>query len=298
MKIIAPITIVDSTLAASNVAENDYPAYNAATSYALNDYVIYVQANIHKIYQSLVANNIGNAVDNATKWLDCGATNRWKMFDQSIQSQTQNSASVACIFTINGRCNSLAALNIDAASMRVTMTDAVDGLVYNKTYSLISYAGLNNWYSWLFSPIVRITDIAITDMPSYGNATISVSFASPAATVSVGSLILGNSQIVGGTQYGMKLGTTSYSIKTQDAFGNYTITKRAYRRTGELSVMVDGNYVDQLMQLLGTFRDTPVVYIGTGVYASDLIYGFYSDFSVTVTYPTMSLLAITIQGLT
>lgn len=301
MKIIAPNAIVDATLASSNVPETDYAAYAAGTTYAINAYVIYVAANVHKIYQSLIASNLGNdptIAANSTKWLDCGSTNRWKLHDLSVQSQTINALSIANIYSVSGRCNALAALNLDAASMTVTMTDVTDGMVYNKTISLTSYAGINSWYSWFFEPIVRITDIALTDLPSYGNATVAVSFSSPSGNVAVGALILGNSKIIGATQYGMKLSTTSYSTKTQDQFGNYSITKRAYRKTADLSVLVDGSYVDQLQRLLVTYRDVPMVYLGTGIYSADLIFGFYKEASITVSYPTTSLLTINIEGLT
>jgi hypothetical protein len=45
MKVIRPITINDAALASSNVAENDYAAYSAGTTYNLGDRAIYVGSN-------------------------------------------------------------------------------------------------------------------------------------------------------------------------------------------------------------------------------------------------------------
>ncbi len=56
MKIIRPITITDAMLIDSNVPENDYPAYNPATTYVGGDRVII--AAQHKVYESLPASGI------------------------------------------------------------------------------------------------------------------------------------------------------------------------------------------------------------------------------------------------
>lgn len=53
MKIIRPITITDAILTSSNVAENDYAAYNAGTTYVGGDRCIVTTTNVHKIYESL-----------------------------------------------------------------------------------------------------------------------------------------------------------------------------------------------------------------------------------------------------
>lgn len=298
MKIVQPITIVDSNLTSSDVTENDYAAYSAGTTYAINAFVIYVATNIHKIYQSLVGSNLGNPVTDATKWLDCGSTNRWKLHDTSVQSQTSKATSIANVYAISGRCNSVALLNVDAASVTVSMTDATDGVVYDNTVSLVSTSGIQDWYAYFFETIVRKSDLALTDLPSYSNTSISVTISAPSGTALCGGLIFGNSRDIGGTQYGVKVGITDYSTKTQDAFGNYTITRRAYRKTGEFSLDVNSGFVDQLQATLANFRATPILYIGSDDYASTLIYGFYKDFSISIAYPTMSLCSITIEGLT
>lgn len=56
MKIIRPITITDAMLIDSNVAENDYPAYNPATTYVGGGRVIV--AAQHKIYEALPSSGI------------------------------------------------------------------------------------------------------------------------------------------------------------------------------------------------------------------------------------------------
>lgn len=298
MKIVIPLTITDSILTSSSVPENDYPQYSAATTYALNDYVIDVGTNIHKVYQSLVGSNVGNALTNTSKWLFIGNTNRWKMHDTSVQSQTIKATSIVNAYAFTTRINSLAALNIEAGTLQVSMVVPVDGTVYNKTFELTSTTGIDNWYKYFFEPVVRQTDFIITDMPSYSSGTLNVTFSASSGNVAVGTLILGSAKDVGVTDSSARVGITSFSTKTQDAFGNYTIVPRAYRKTGQFNIYVNSTYVDYLHKTLTTYRDTPILYIGGEEYKSTYIYGFYKDFGIVISYPTVSICDITIEGLT
>jgi hypothetical protein len=53
MKIIRPMAITDTKFTASNVAENDYTAWSAATTYVAGDHCIVTTTDIHKIYLCL-----------------------------------------------------------------------------------------------------------------------------------------------------------------------------------------------------------------------------------------------------
>jgi hypothetical protein len=297
MKLIAPTSVTDSTLVSSNVPENDYPVYSATTTYALDAFVIYIAPNVHRVYQSLAAANLGNVVTDTTKWLDCGPTNRWKMHDQTLQSQTV-SPSIVNVYSVEGLCTAVAALNLDASSMHVRMTDEVDGVVFDSTISLISPSGIDSWYKYFFEPITQSPDAIMLDLPPYANPTIEVSIFSTKGSVACGALLLGNEKDIGDTQFGAKIGITDYSTKTQDAFGNYSITKRPYRKTGDFPVIVDTHYVDQLQILLAQYRSTPVLYVGSESFASSFVYGFYRDFDITIQYPSYALCSINIEGLT
>lgn len=257
------------------------------------------QSGIHTAKAS--ANNNHNPYSDtlsSTYWIDTGATNKYKLHDVSIQSQTINATTITNSYQMSGRCNAVAALNIDAATILVKVTDSTDGIVYNKTTSLASFVGVDSWYNWFFEPIVRINNIAFIDLPAYSNSLIEITMSASSGNVGVGGLVLGNFKNIGYTQYGMKFDTQSYSTKTQDAFGNYLVVPRAYRKLLDASVMINATYVDQVLRLLTTYRDTPIVYMGSGFYEADLIYGFYRSASVVVNYRDSSLLNISIEGLT
>jgi hypothetical protein len=301
MKIIRPMTVDDAALLSSNVPEDDYAAYNGATVYATGDRALYITGDIHWIIESLQDGNVGNiptgeATD--TYWLLVGNNNRWKMFDTSITSQTQNADTIDVSILGDGRIDSVALLNVNAASVNVIMTDSIDGEVYNETYSLVADSGINDWYAYFFEPIIRLSDFSITDMPPYANATIDVVLSDTGNTVYCGGLVLGLSANIGQTQYGLGLGITDYSVKTQDAFGNYTILERAFRKTADATLFVDNTFVDQLQTMLASYRSTPIVWLGTDSFGASIIYGFYKEFFININYPESSLCTISIEGLT
>lgn len=298
MKLIRPQEIVDTVLTSSNVAENDYVAWSSGTTYALGDHVIVTTPDEHRIYESLQGTNIGHTPSTSpTWWLDTGATNRWRMFDNSVSAQTTNANSIAVVFAVSGRVDSVALLNISAAEVQITMTDSVEGVVYDRTIDLVSDSGVQDWYAYFFEPIVRISDLTVSDLPPYADASVAVTLSDSGATVACGECVLGLSKEIGDTQYGARVGIQDYSIKTTDDFGNFTILERAYARRADFTVFVAAGFVDALQTLLASLRATPIVYVGSDEYASTIVFGFFKDFSIAIAYPGVSVCNIEIEGL-
>jgi hypothetical protein len=261
--------------------------------------VIVVGTNTHAVYESLQAGNTGHSPETSpTWWLYVSTTNRWKMFDTQITSQTSNADSIAVTMESNDdRIDSVALFNISAASATLTVTDAVEGVVYNKTLSLVSPSGITDWYAYFFEPITRLKDTVFTEIPPYIGADISLTLSDSGSTVLCGACVVGLSRDVGGTQYGASTGIQDYSIKQKDSFGNYSILERAYNKKATFQVWVENSLIDELQTILASYRATPTVYVGSDDYQSTYIYGFYKDFSTVISYPTVSILNIELEGL-
>lgn len=288
----------NTTYLVSNVPENDAPVYNAATTYALNDKVLYN----HRVYQSAQAANLGNTPPNATFWVDTGSSNRWKMFDQSITSQTQQEDNVIVAISPNSRLDSLVGLNINAYSITVNVVDPTYGNVYNRTLILTSTVGIDNWYSYFYEPIDTINDFILNDLSiTYPSATITVCF--NGSNVGVGGLISGLSKDIGITEWGAKVGIIDYSLKTRNAFGDYIVTLRNFSKRADFSVQVPTSNVSAVQNLLASYRGTPIVFLGNNAgaaqqFSATIIYGFYKDFSIDISYPSFCACSIQVEGLT
>lgn len=301
MKVIRPMPVNDAALTSSNVSEADYAAYNPATTYARGARVIYIAADTHWIIESLQNANTGHPPSGLpadTWWLKVSATNRWRMFDAVVSGQTSNAASIDVTLACTGRVNGIALMNLAAATVRIIVTDAIDGVVYDKTTSLVSTMGITDWYAYFYEPIVRASDFVALDLPAYYAPTVRVILSAPGGTALLGELVLGMQFDLGLTENGASVGIDDYSVKQQDVYGNFSILQRAYSKRATFAVEVENVRIDALHLLLASYRATPVVYIGIAGYSATFIYGFYKSFRIDIPGPVLSAASLDIVGLT
>lgn len=299
MKIIRPLTITDAILTATNVAETDYAAYNPATTYALLDRVIVVATDVHQVWESKQAANIGNTPATSPDWwILVGVTNPRKMFDLLINTQTENADSIAITLDCPGRVDAVALFNVSAATVRFKMTDAVDGVVYDQTYDLTSDSGIVDPYAYCFEPIVRKANIAEFELPPYSDTTLEITLTATGETVKCGACVVGQQRIIGGTKYGYSLGIQDYSLKTRDQWGSVILDQREYSDLGRFQVQIETGMVSEVKRLLTSFRSTPIVYAGSDIHDAAMLLGFFTDFNVVVDYGTHSTCNIDIESLT
>lgn len=255
------------------------------------------QSGVHTATAS--ANYNKDPATNPTVWLDAGATNRWKMFDSSVTSQTSNANSIDVSLDTVGRVDSVALINIDAAEIHIVMTDATEGVVYDETLSGVSVDGIDDMYDYFFEPINRITDLALTDLPPYANSTLDITLTETGGTAYCGGCVVGQSLEIGDTEVGARIGVQDYSIKQRDSFGNYTILQRAFNKRANYTIHLESTLVDKLQNVLASYRATPIVYIGSGNYGSTIVYGFYKSFEIEIGYlDGMSVCSLEVEGLT
>jgi hypothetical protein len=226
----------------------------------------------------------------STAWLELGATNRWKMFDGSLTSQTINPDAITNVFAVIGRADSVACLNIDASTLHIVQTDPIDGIVFDHTYNLVSTEGIVDFYEYCFEPVIRLSDKVVTGLPPYAGSSLAVTLANSGGTVACGAMVLGQSREIGDAERGSSVGIQDYSVKRQDDFGNWDILERAWSRTGNFTVYVDDGLVDAVFNLLATYRATAIVYVGDdGEHTCMINYGFYKNFSLELAYDEFSI---------
>ncbi len=299
MKIVVPISIDDAALLSTNVSETLYTPYDAGYVFSTGDRVQVVGPDLHQVYESLVDSNVGNTPSTSpTKWIYVSTTNPRLMFDGSVTSQTENADSINVSIQTHGRNPCLTLLNLSAAEARVQMIDDLDGTVYDETHSLVSDSGVDDWYSYFFEPVVRLKDLTVLNMPAYASPIVNITLSAAGETVKCGAALLGPFSEVGDTQYGATVGIQDFSVKQQDDFGNYSIVERAFRKRAAFTVLIDAVRVDTLQQLLASLRAIPAIYIGSDLYASTAVYGFFKDFTIEIAYPKESLCTIEVEGLT
>jgi hypothetical protein len=111
-------------------------------------------------------------------------------------------------------------------------------------------------------------------------------------------LLVGRQLDLGDTEHGADVGIIDYSRKETDQFGVTSVVERAYAKRMTAKVVMDTTAIDVVLTALASLRATPVLWIGSEIFDSLTVYGFYKEFSIDIAYPTVSYCSLTIEGLT
>ena len=301
MKIVRPVPITDANLSSSNVAENDYPAWSNTTAYSLGERAI--RTATHEIYESLVAGsgtNTGHTPETSPdQWLDVGATNKWKMFDEARGSLTTTTNQIQVVLT-PGAVDCLALLDVIGDHATVTMV--VGGVtIYTRTIkTAIGGTSIDNWFSYFFEPIGTRTALIFDDLPLYAGGTITVTIAgaTSSAPVACGTLLTGRMFTIGTTLTEPSIGITDFSKKVTDDYGVTTIVERPFADKTSLRVAIDSARTDAIKAALAAVRAIPTLYLADNDFASLVTYGWFNSFSIDLQGKTgTSFASLEIAGL-
>lgn len=295
------VTDYIATTTAAVTINDEAPLYNSGTTYSTGNQVLLVST--HKIYESLRDTNTNNnPPDNLTGltpyWMEVSATNLWKSFDAKIGSQTINSDLIILKGSPGEVADSMAMMNVEAADITVLGIDPVAGTVYDRTFEMILTTNVIDGYTYCFEPIIRKTDLVVTDLPPYPSIEYTVTIDFQGEDAKIGEFVIGLSRFLGTTMYSPRVGVLDYSRKEVDSFGNYSVLERAFSKRLSCDLIVDNSLIDETNRLLAFYRATPVVWIGSDLYSSMLIYGFYKSFDIIIPQPTVSQCSLEIEGLT
>lgn len=294
MKIIKPKTITETVLLSSNVPETDYAAWLIGTAYVVGNRVMYSHHN----YEAIL-NNTGFQPDtNPLKWLDLGATNRYKMFDKSVSIPTTNPTSILVSLRPVAIITAVSVFNMTARTLRVRVIDDTDGVVYDRTINLQQPIGQSTWFNYFFDPFDQLADVTLLDLPVYGtSATIEVTLSVTSGTVKCGECIIGNQTGLGVSNFGTSISIRDYSRKTTDDFGNIMVVERTFSKLVDYDVTFDTAALDYIQRKLAEVRATPVVYIGDENRPETVVFGFYKNFNINMSSPSVSSGNINVESL-
>jgi hypothetical protein len=276
-----------------------YLAWSSGTTYAAGDRI--VDSATHHVFESLSATNLNHAITDLSWWVDIGPTNRWAMFDGLTDTKTTNPFHINAILEFDSRVDGIGFLGMEnVGSVRVVVSTATDGVVYDKTFILISTDGIDNWYSYFFEEVGTLDTLIVTDLPAYPNPIIEVTLeGNGLGDAALGILTVGLSKNLGLTLHdNAQIGIVDYSKAEADEFGNFTLVKRNYSRRGTFQCMIENSALDGIYKVLTQYRATPALYSATDDFGSAQIYGIFQEFNIEIAYPNESLVSIDIKGLT
>jgi hypothetical protein len=221
------------------------------------------------------------------------------MFDIALGSGTVNSGSINVTVTPSTVCNSVVLFNVDGATAQLIVRTSGGTIVYDQTVSLADYGDLNSYFNYYFLPIAETgaSELAFIDIPNYSGASFQLIIDAGGGTATCGEMIIGQKSALAVTNFGTSVGIKDYSVKTIDDFGNVTITTRPYSKRADYDITVETAQVSQFTKFLASIRSTPAVYIGDPLRGETIVLGYYRDFSVVLSNPSISECSMSVEGL-
>lgn len=292
MKVVIPMDVNEGCLV-TNVA-NEVVDWTAG-SYNEGDRRVYGEY----VYEAQVTTtdepDVGAAKESPT-WLRLGRANKWRMWRDGTDSRSSRLESIDATVTLTEAATSVALLGLRGISARVTVTDPVDGEVYDATRSLVDI-GVGDWWEYFFLPYSEVSAVYFDDLPSYPDADVAITIeaATPESVAECGRAIIGAALDVGITLTDVSSRTETFSRKERDQFGNLTLVPRRTIRILDYTVMVERSMVDAVQQRFGRIAAVPALFVGSADFPETIVYGVYETFDLIISGHAMSRCSLQVQ---
>lgn len=173
--------------------------------------------------------------------------------------------------------------------------------IYQTTVNLVEDQDpIIDFWTYAFSGFRQKEDLIVTGLnsASYTNASITITISG--SVVKLGTFNFGQVQKLGATELGMQTGITNYSTYDVDAFGVTRIVPRSFSKKLTANVRVDRAEYNSVYQALVDYKDTAVIVFPTDCeeYSKATAYGHIREWSLSIDYPTYTMLPIEVRGLT
>lgn len=292
MRIVTPVIIGDAELT-STTATNEYADWAAGT-FNTGDRVV----NDRVVWEALadaVTSEPSTLVP--TDWLRVGFSNRWRMFTEGRDSVTTDVGLLEVELLPLKVVSTVGLLGITGASASVVMTDGTEGVVYDKTVSLVDIGVADHW-SWHFLAYEFDETAIFQGLPPYQNATTTISVDGGVITdpVGCGRVVIGPEIDIGATQYGTSVEVLDYSTKERDPFGNLTLIPRRTITLVDFDVTIESARVDFTLRQLRKIAALPALFIGdVETYRSAIVFGIYRSAVQGIDTPSVSDLTLQVE---
>ena len=300
MKVIPPLTITNSILTSSSVAEPaaGETAWNSATNYTVGTQVI--RTTTHKIYQNLIAGiDAGLPESTPARWVEVGTTNKWAMFDLLRNTQTSLAAtSLTVVLNPVVRVNSLAVLGVVADSVTITMV-ASSVTVYTTTVNLVA-RNTTTYTDYFFGTFGKNPSLVLIDLPPYSSSTITITFNKASGTILCGACVVGNYVDLGDTQVNAQSDSLNFSTIARDTFGGAILNpKRSIPKTNQ-TTFINKTSVNKIRDVRELLNAVPAVWTGVddstdGYFEALLILGIYKRFTIDLTYNEYAIVTLELE---
>lgn len=297
MYLIDPVTITAALIDSTDIPVDDtYSAWNGGTGYTTGQ-TVYVGEQRYRAVTGSTGQNPETDTTN-TYWLPTEKATRYRPFDGVIGHYVEASNSLYYRFDLNRRVDTIALFNVLAETVRVRVWNGSGTLVHDETTTIVNTTLIVDWFSYFFWEPEYSQEILLTGIPGYADHEIRIDVDAGSGTARVGEIVLGRAYKLGDSVAGTSLGILDFSTVERDAFGNATVTERAYADRATYNVTVTRGDELRFKRLLAARRAKPTVFFtgATDANRGTLLYGFPKDWDIPISGDTESFATITVEG--
>lgn len=296
----------DVVLTSSTVAGSTESEYSSGSTYNSGNKVkvsfdsdgVTARTPVHE-YESLTDTNTGNyPPDSPTQWSDLGASNRWKMFDPFLNTETESASNIVVELGSN-RTDMVGLLNVTGSAVVFELWRG-GVLIKSETVDLRILDSGPGWYSWLYGTYEYKTK-AFWTYPKYTDATLKVTIQTLAGEAKCGALHYGTQVSFGTMRYGATVGIDDYSYFDVDTSGRISLAPGNYADRAEFEMWLRNQDIDVFKRKMTSLRGKLSLYDLNNPgsdYDSFRIYGIAGPCDVVLPGKLRSKVNVEIKGAT
>lgn len=290
MKIMFPGSII---ITSSNVATSSHPDWVFATPYSIGAKV-YLPLNYGE-YEALTANSGKQPNLNPTDWKFLGTTNKFRMFDQFLNTQTVKNGTIEVSIAAYG-AEALYLGNIDATTITVEVIN-LDTLEVIETKIYTTYRDILDWQDYFYGDWLedKVESIIYERTTLSQNIAFHIIIDNGANDAKCGIFACGRVKVLGNTRWGVTVGAIDYSsVVIDNASGATYLSKGNYAKTLDVDIFTRTGSANAVYKALIDARGTAVVFI-PGKYELLNLYCYIQKHETLVNGPVET--AITCQAI-
>ncbi|MEI4473582.1 hypothetical protein [Frigidibacter sp. MR17.24] len=281
----------------SSILPDDYAEWSGGTSYAVGDRA--VTAASDQVWQAVQAGSGHDPVaDDGTWWVEVGATDRAKPFDQTLGQVVSRPGNTSWTLTMATRASALAIFGIQAISVRVEVMDGATEL-YDQTHVVVDTSAIVDWWSYTTWEPDYDDQLILTDLPAVAGTDVTITFDAGGGSSGAAEIVAGYLQALGVTQVGTEVGFDDYSTKERDEFGKLNVVQRDFSDVVTFQFAFPPEDTRRVGKILRGIRAVPSVYLADerlNDYGT-VVYGIFQNFRIPLQHG-LCFAELTVEGLT
>jgi hypothetical protein len=271
-------------------------------SYSVGDQVML--SSTHKVYQAVTVNNNDPSIGAELippSWVELYATNKYRMFDYVINTESSGSGDLILIPNTTTTTLSIFGLtNISSIGVEVRQDDEFTAVIYSSTKDLSLDTPLADSIAneSLYQSKVIFDDLPTWDKPWIKITITKANVLDPSLKWGIGSIVLGNARTMGTMTYSSSTSRTSYDTVETDDYGNETIVSRPSSEYTTFEMVIQPQYADYVERILKDSLNKPRVYIGDKKDGEKIFtFGRYERSPISYDDPLICTTTLKVRGL-